>query len=106
LVLLIVLLFRSCGMKEKLQELEGDWHYDAYTRYEFDGKGNGGMFYGEDKALSYSYKIKGETLCLDFELEYVNDCQYDYSIEGDTLILIGGKGTAEPGREYELTKMK
>lgn len=35
---------------------------------------------------------------------YVTDCQYTYTVDGDNLTLVGGKGTAEVGKVYELTR--
>lgn len=106
LIVLIVLLCRGCSDEnEQLKELQGCWYYNEYTEYEFDGKGNGRMFYEKNKAFEYTYIIKENIVYLDFELEYVTDCQYTYTVEEDRLILIGGKGTAEIGKEYVLTKL-
>ena len=105
LILLILLLCRGCsGADKRLSELEGCWYYNEYTEYEFDGKGNGRMFYDIGKAFEYSYTIKNDIVYLDFELGYVTDCQYTYMVEGDKLTLIGGEGTAEIGKEYVLIK--
>ena len=106
LVLLIVLLCRGCsGSNKELRELQGCWYYNEYTEYEFDGEGNGRMFYEEGKAFEYTYTVKDNIVYLDFELDYVTDCQYTYTVEGDKLTLIGGEGTAEIGKEYVLTKL-
>jgi len=106
LILLIVLLCRGCSQSNKeLRELQGCWYYNEYTEYEFDGEGKGRMFYAEGKAFEYTYTVKDNIVYLDFELEYVTDCQYTYTVEGDKLTLIGGKGTAEIGKEYVLTKL-
>ena len=106
-VLLIVLLCRGCfGENRKLRELEGCWYYNEYTEYEFDGEGKGRMFFAKGKAFEYSYTVEDNIVFLDFDLAYVTDCQYTYSIDGDELTLIGGEGTAEIGKEYKLTKIK
>ena len=105
LILLILLMCRGCfGADKRLLELEGCWYYNEYTEYEFDGKGDGRMFYDKGKAFEYSYTIKNNIVYLDFKLEYVTDCQYTYTVEGDKLTLIGGEGTAEIGKEYVLIK--
>ena len=106
LVLIIVLICRGCaGGNYNNADLSGVWHYNQYTKYEFDGEGNGRMFYDEGKAFEYTYTVKDSIVYLDFELEYVTDCQYTYTVEGDKLTLIGGEGTAEIGKEYVLTKL-
>ena len=105
LVLLIILLCKGCSGGDKLPlELQGCWHYNEYTEYVFDSEGKGRMFYAEGKAFEYTYTVKDDIVYLDFELDYVTDCQYTYTVEGDKLTLIGGKGTAEIGKEYVLTK--
>ena len=106
LIFLIVLLCKGLsGDDKKLQELQGCWYYNEHTEYEFDGEGGGRMFFDEDKAFEYTYTVKDNTVCLDFELEYVTDCQYTYKVTGDKLTLIGGEGTAEIGKEYVLTRL-
>lgn len=106
MILLIVLLFiGQTGGNKELLELKGCWYYDEYTEYEFDGEGRGRMFFDKGKAFEYNYTVKDNIVYLDFELEYVTDCQYTYMVEGDTLTLIGGKGTSEIDKEYVLTKL-
>lgn len=105
LVLLVVLICKGCvGGKDATTNLTGVWYYDQYTEYEFDGKGNGCMCLDGNNHFEFTYKIENDTLCLDFVLDYVTDCQYTYSVDGDGLTLIGGEGTAEIGKVYELTK--
>jgi hypothetical protein len=108
-ILTIVLLCRNCSKSSKEVvkplDLEGCWYYNENTRYEFESKGIGRMYYTKEKAFEYTYTAKDGVVYLDFELAYVTDCQYSYKVEGDTLILIGGSGTAEIGKEYVLTKL-
>ena len=107
LVLIIVLICKSCaGEKYNNADLSGVWHYDQYTEYEFDGEGKGCMCLDGSNHFEFTYKAEDGTLYLDFALDYVNDCQYTYTVDGDKLTLIGGKGTAEVGKVYELTKEK
>ena len=106
-VLSVVIIFvcKSCfGNSSDEKELEGIWYYNEYTEYEFDGNGSGKMYYDKGKWFDFTYDAKGGTVSLDFELDYVTDCEYKYLVEGDNLLLIGGEGTAQPGTEYELTK--
>ena len=104
-VLIIVLLCKGFTEGNAANaDLTGVWHYDQYTEYEFDGNGNGCMCLDGNNHFKFTYKIEGDTLCLDFALEYVTDCQYGYTVEGNKLKLVGGEGTAEMGKVYELTK--
>lgn len=43
---------------------------------------------------------------MDYALDYVTDCEYTYTVDGEKLTLVGGNGTAEPGKAYELTKQE
>lgn len=90
----------------QLKKVEGLWHYNEYTEYEFDGKGSGRMFYAKDKFFAYTYTVDKDTVALDFELEYVTDCKYTFTVEGEKLTLVGGEGTAVIGKVYELTKVE
>ena len=107
LVLIIVLTCKSCaGGNYNNADLSGVWHYDQYTEYEFDGEGKGCMCLDGSNHFEFTYKAEDGTLYLDFALDYVTDCQYTYTVDGDKLTLIGGEGTAEVGKVYDLTKKK
>ena len=107
LVLIIVLICRGCaGGNYDNADLSGVWHYDQYTEYEFDGEGKGCMCLDGTNHFEFTYKAEDGTLYLDFALDYVTDCQYTYTVDGDNLTLVGGKGTAEVGKVYELTLVK
>lgn len=54
----------------------------------------------------FTYDIDGDTLKVDYALDYVTDCEYTYTVDGDKLTLVGGNGTAELGKAYELTKQE
>ena len=106
-ILIIVLICKGCSnTKEDLSPLSGVWHYDQYTEYEFDGEGKGCMCLDSTNHFEFTYKAEDGTLHLDFALDYVTDCQYTYTVDGDKLTLIGGKGTAEVGKVYELVKIQ
>lgn len=106
-VALVVVLCKSCSESDAdLDILNGIWYYDEYTEYEFDGKGKGCMLIGEGKHYEFTYTIDGDTLGIDYELDYVTDCEYTFRFENDTLILVGGTGTAEPGQEYTLKRVR
>lgn len=105
LALLVVLICKGCaGGTDATTDLIGVWHYDQYTEYEFDGKGNGCMCLDGNNHFEFTYKTEGGTLLLDFVLDYVTDCQYTYTVDSNKLTLVGGEGTAEIGKVYKLTK--
>ena len=106
LILVIVLICKGCFGNHDLTALQGTWRYDQYTEYEFDGKGNGCMCLDEENHFEFAYSVDGNTVKLDFVLDYVTDCEYTFTASGNTLTLIGGKDTAEPGKEYKLTKQE
>lgn len=113
--ILVIFICKSCSddtvqqtkddlLNAELGQIQGLWHYDDHTEYEFDGKGSGRMFYEKDKFFAYTYTIDQDDVTLDFELDYVTDCKYTFNVEGDKLTLIGGEGTAVIGKVYELFK--
>ena len=107
IVLIVVLICKVwAGGKKELSVLQGTWYYDQYTEYKFDGKGNGCMCIDKTNHYEFTYDIDGDTLKVDYALDYVTDCEYTYSVDGDKLTLVGGNGTVEPGKVYELTKQE
>ncbi|MBE6619709.1 MAG: hypothetical protein E7626_08090 [Ruminococcaceae bacterium] len=54
----------------------------------------------------FSYDIKKDQISIDYENESVRDGTYTFTVEDNTLTLIGGEGTAEVGKVYELTLVK
>lgn len=107
LITVIAMICKSCsGNKDNLAVLQGVWHYDLYTEYEFDGKGNGCMCIEETNHYEFTYTIDGDILKIDYALDYVTDCEYDFKLENNKLTLIGGKGTATPGQEYILERVR
>ena len=107
LVLLAAAIIVLCtGSRKALAALQGTWRYDAYTEYEFDGEGGGCMCIDEASHYPFEYAVKGSTVQLDFTPEYVTDCAYDFRVENDRLTLIGGEGTANPGQEYTLERVR
>ena len=106
-ILIVVLICKGCaGSKKDLSVLQGTWYYDQYTEYEFDGKGNGCMCIDKTNHYEFTYDIDGDTLKVDYALDYVTDCEYTYTVDGEKLTLVGGIGTVEPGKVYELTKQE
>lgn len=81
--------------------LKGTFVYGESVKYEFNGKGNGAM-YDSNTKYSYTYSIEENKLEIDFINEAVRDATYTFSIENNTLTLIGGEGTM--GGEYILER--
>ena len=79
----------------------GLWQYDEYTKYEFNEDGTGCLC-ADDVHYEYTYKLSGDKVIIDFGNDVVRDCDYTYSVEEDTLTLIGGDGT--DGGTYKLEK--
>lgn len=103
LILIIVLIVKGCSVGGS-DVLKGKWDLDGTTAYEFSGKGNGALLL-PNVTYDFTYTIKGDQISIDYENESVRDGTYTFSVEEDKLTLIGGKGTAEVGKVYELTRV-
>ena len=51
-------------------------------------------------------KTNGNELYIDFINESVHDSTYSFTVQNNTLTLVGGNDTAIPGKVYELTKQE
>lgn len=88
----------------KLSEvIVGTWSVDERTSLKFMDNGKGALIL-TDKEYAFTYKIKDDQLSLNFSSSRANDGTYTASVSGDTLELIGGKGTI--GGNFELSKSK
>lgn len=105
LILIVVLICKGYSNNDMNTELVGAWKYDQYTEYEFKDANNGCMCLDDNTHYEFTYSINDNILHIDFALDYVTDCQYTYTLEGDKLTLIGGEGTAEVGKVYSLAKI-
>ena len=85
--------------------LKGDWLYNVYYTYEFDGKGSGAMKITDGDTYKFSYEISGDLLNIDFADYNVTDCEYSFAVEGDILTLVAVKGTITPGEKYTLDRI-
>ena len=85
--------------------LKGKWDLDGTTAYEFSGDGNGALLL-PNVTYEFTYEIKKDQISIDYENESVRDGTYTFTVEDNTLTLIGGEGTAEVGKVYELTLVK
>ena len=100
IIVAIILIVKGCS--GATDALAGTWDLDSNTTYEFDGKGSGAMLLTLAD-YDFTYEIKDNQLYIDFVNESAHDATYEFSVKGDTLILIGGEGTI--GGTYELTKV-
>ena len=91
--------------KKEDNTLNGTYSYDKNTKYVFNGKGKGSLNIQEGE-YKYTYTIDGSKLPIDFKNADLYDATYEYQIDGDTLTLVGGEGTASVGTKYILTKVK
>lgn len=86
----IILLAKGCS--GGADALAGTWEFDGTTTYSFDGSGSGAM---ELPSISYdfTYTIDGNKLMIDYANESVRDSEYEFTVDGNTLTLIGGEDT-------------
>lgn len=103
LILIIVLIVKGCSGGTDV--LKGKWDLDGTTAYEFSGDGNGVLLL-PNVTYDFTYEIKKDQISIDYENESVRDGTYTFRVEEDKLTLIGGEGTAEVGKVYELTLVK
>ena len=103
IVALLVLIIGAISLtKSASKELTGTWVYDSQTEYFFDGAG-GGTLISTNAHFDYTYQVSGHKVKLDFADDAVEDAAYRFRVEGDTLTLIGKKGTV--GGTYELYRV-
>ena len=99
LAILIIAVAKSCSIGTDV--LSGTWDLDGITVYQFNGKGNGSLKL-PDSTYSFTYKMKDNSLSIDFESESARDITYTFTVENEKLLLV----SIEKGKEitYELTK--
>ena len=100
IVLLIVLLCRSCSDGSEAR-ITGTYSLDANTVYIFDSDDNGTLKTGTAN-YTFTYTVKDDVLFIDYATDALTDCEYTFTVDKDTLVLEGGKGTV--GGTYTLTK--
>ena len=93
--------FLGCSRDAIDENLLGTWQYNDYTEYVFSADGSG-FLCADDVHYEYRYQTKGDTVKLDFTEDVVQDCEYTYSINEETLTLVGGEGTDQG--TYQLKK--
>ena len=101
LAVLILLIVKGCSGGTDV--LKGKWDLDGTTAYEFSGDGNGALLL-PNVTYEFSYDIKKDQISIDYENESVRDGTYTFTVEDNTLTLIGGEGTV--GGTYTLTRVE
>lgn len=76
---------------------------DGTTAYKFSGDGNGALLL-PNVTYEFSYDIKKGQISIDYENESVRDGIYTFTVEDNTLTLIGGEGTVSG--TYTLTRVE
>ncbi len=107
IVLIIILtIFAVKAIRNSASDvLKGDWLYNVYYVYEFDGKGSGAMKITDGNTYKFSYAISDNLLSIDFDDYNVTDCEYTFTVEGDILTLVAVKGTVTVGAKYTLDRI-
>ncbi len=79
----------------------GVYKYNEDVSYQFKGNGKGILFDKQDK-YKFKYDLNDTELFIKFEDETIEDSTYEYTLENDTLTIIGKEGTV--GGTYILKK--
>ncbi|MCI7261784.1 MAG: DUF5640 domain-containing protein [Clostridiaceae bacterium] len=87
-------------LPEEEPDLTGIWTLDGVTSYQFDEDGDGALLLPEKK-YGFTYTLDGDQLSIDFASKRASDGTYTVTMDGDRLILEGGKGTIGATFEFE-----
>lgn len=90
-VIVVACIFMFSGSRIN-SELIGKWRYNEFVAYEFYDDGKGCLCL-DDVHYEYTFKTTFNKLTLDFSEDVVRDCAYTFSVDGDELTIVGGKGT-------------
>lgn len=83
-------------------DLLGKWDMDGVTAYEFLNKKSGKLILPSSD-YEFTYQTKGDLLIIDFANESAKDASYQFSVQKDTLTLVGGTETTQ--NTYTLTRI-
>ena len=97
LIIGIVLICKSCSADKSIV---GTWDYDTVTVYRFD-KGGKGALELPNGSYEFSYNINGDKLTIDFISNSATDSIYVYTVNNDTLTLVG-----EDNKTIEMKKVQ
>lgn len=101
LIVAVITVFVVMLVNKSDTKIIGVWQYNEYIKYKFNQDGTGCLC-TDDVHYEYTYKLSGDKVIIDFEKDIVRDCDYTYSVEDNTLTLIGGDGT--DGGTYTLKR--
>ena len=80
------------SIKTADDRLIGTWTTDGVTVYEFESKSQGKMKLPSAE-YKFTYVLNDNKMYIDFESDKATDSNYEYSFEGDKLILKGINAT-------------
>lgn len=95
LVALLLLTLLGAGLlhRQENSKIEGRWRYEQQNaEFLFDGRGKG-SFHQPDLDLTFSYRVRGNSLQIMYDRSDVATGSYTYYLNGTRLRLIGGEGT-------------
>lgn len=102
LLLLAILVFVL--IPKSSQSLKGTWAYGETAELQLE-KDRGKIVLHDTKTeCAFSYTVEENILHMDFDNAYLTDAAYTFTVEKDSLTLVGGDGTT--GGTYALTKTK
>lgn len=87
-VITIVIIISGCLLltNKGNNEIIGFWTIDGYTNYEFLDNNKGNLVLSHKK-IEFTYKIKGNTICIDFKDENAIDKCYEYKFDNKKLVI-------------------
>ena len=86
LVFIVVVVLIVNGGTGRTDPLCGRWDLDGTTVYVFDGKGSGALELPGAK-YEFRYKIRENTVSLDFADDKVRDISYEFTVDADKLTI-------------------
>ena len=92
----ISITFKSQGQDNNIkttdERIVSTWTTDGTTVYEFESNGKGTMKVPSAE-YKFTYVLNDNKMYIDFESDRATDSDFEYSFEGDKLILKGIKST-------------
>lgn len=100
IVLAIILLTKGCSAEN---DLIGKWDNEGILNYQFNDDGTGALLFPTE-SYEFTYKIRRNSVSIDYENEELKDVTFTFEINGEKLTLVGGENSI--GGTYELTRIK
>lgn len=85
-VITIIIIGYLLLINKNNNKIIGFWTLDGYTNYEFLENNKGNLVLPHKK-MEFTYKIKDNTICIDFKDENAIDKCYEYNFDGKELII-------------------